>query len=140
MSEHTPLFWGRVKNFKPEIHELKVFEGKYEIHDEAQKLNEAIMNANSAEFWDNPLLTPLKMLFDAHTIPLAPFPSVEGCLGLGPKDSHLTIKEGMAVMSIDYKVSKSSKNCLFNMNQNKLMREARRLEKYEKSPLSFAEK
>lgn len=36
MSEHTPLFWGRVKNFKPEIHELKVFEGKYEIHDEAQ--------------------------------------------------------------------------------------------------------
>jgi hypothetical protein len=45
MSEHAPLIFGRVIDFKPRVHELKVFHGKTEIHDEADDLNRAIMDA-----------------------------------------------------------------------------------------------
>lgn len=92
------------------------------------------------EFWENPLLQPFFELFFGHTIPLAPFPTVEGCLGLNAKDSQMTIKEGLAIMSYDYKVSASTKSCLFSMEENKLKKEAKRLERYNKSPIGWTER
>lgn len=82
------------------------------------------------EFWENPLLQPVIQLLYGHTMPIAPFPTVEHCMGLNPRDSHMAIKEGYAVMAFDYKVLPSSKRCLFEMVDSKLKKEAARLEKY----------
>ena len=66
------------------------------------------------------MLKPILEIFYGHSFPFAAFPQVEKCLGLAPKDSQMTIKEGMAVMSFDYNVRKSTANCLFSMKDGKL--------------------
>jgi len=81
----------------------------------------------------------IELLF-GQAIPIAPFPSVEGCLGLGPRDSQISITEGHAQMSFDYKVSASSTKCLFEMQEGKLKREAKRMERYHKTPVGFLDK
>lgn len=43
----------------------------------------------------------------------------------------------MAAMSFDYKVDPSSTKCLFEMQESKLKKEARRLERYNKSPMGM---
>ena len=85
-------------------------------------------------------MQPVFELFFGHTIPVAPFPQVEGCLGLRPKDSQISISEGVATMSFDYNVDASSPKCLFEMQEGKLKREAKRLERYHKSPVGFVDK
>ena len=140
MSENIPLIFGRVLDFQPTIHELKVFDGKTEMLSEAKTLNKAIMDARTHEFWENPVLRPVFELFFGHTVPLAPFPTTEACLGLRPKDSQLSIQEGMAIMSYDYKVDGSTTKCLFEMQQTKLLREAKKIEAKEKSPMNMAGK
>ena len=50
-------------------------------------------------------------------MPVAPYPDIEDCLGVKPKDSHMTIKEGYAVMSFDYNVKKSHEDCLFGLEE-----------------------
>ena len=87
MTEHVPLIFGRVIDFNPKVHECKVFDGQREILSEEQALNKAIMDAKTHEFWENPVLQPVFELFFGHTMPMAPFPQVEGCLGLRPRDS-----------------------------------------------------
>lgn len=108
MSEHVPLIFGRITQFEPNVHEVKMFKGSTELRDEAQSLNKAIMDMRTHEFWENPYLQPFLELFFGHTIPVAPFPQVEGCLGLRPKDSQISISDGVAAMSFDYKVDKSN--------------------------------
>jgi hypothetical protein len=88
------------------------------------------------EFWDNPALQPIFELFFGHTVPLAPYPQVEGCLGLRPQDSQMTIMEGMAIMSYDYKVDQSTTSCLFNMKDSKLKLEAKKIERDSKTPIA----
>ena len=46
----------------------------------------------------------------------------------------------MAIMSYDYKVEKSTTNCLFNMQENKLRLEAKKLEKKENNIINVAGK
>jgi len=36
MSEHIPLIWGRILDFEPKVHELKVFHEGDEIKSEAR--------------------------------------------------------------------------------------------------------
>lgn len=36
MSEHVPVIFGRIEEFEPRIHELKVFKGSTELMNEAQ--------------------------------------------------------------------------------------------------------
>lgn len=129
MTEHVPLIFGRVLDFRPKIHELKMFDGNREVFSEEDSLNKAIMNMRTNEFWDDPALQPLFELFFGHTVPLAPYPQVEGCLGLSPQDSQMTIKEGMAIMSYDYKVESSTTSCLFSMGDSKLRLEAKKMER-----------
>lgn len=140
MTEYVPLIFGRVVDFQPKVHECKVFDGKKELFSEEDALNKAINAAKTHEFWENPVLQPVFELFFGHTVPMAPFPQVESCLGLRPKDSQMTIKEGMAIMSYDYKVDTSTTKCLFEMQDSKLKREAKRMEKENNSPLSKAGK
>lgn len=47
--------------------------------------------------------------------PLAPFPAVEKCLGMEPKDSSMEIGEGYAHLAYDFKVSASDTRCLFDI-------------------------
>ena len=140
MTEYVPLVFGRVLDFRPKVHELKMFDGKREVHSEEEALNKAIMEMRTHEFWENPVLQPVFELFFGHTMPMAPFPAVEGCLALNPQDSQLTIKEGMAIMSYDYKVGTSNTNCLFNMGDNKLKLEAKKLQRNENSPINLVGK
>ena len=46
----------------------------------------------------------------------------------------------MAAMSFDYRVDPSSTRCLFEMNESKLKKEAKRLEKYNKSPIGYVDR
>lgn len=114
---------------------------------EASNLNQAIYDARNHEFWENPYLSSILEVFYGHTIPFAAFPQVEKCLGLKAKDSQMSIEEGMAVMSFNYTVKKSTTNCLFRMNeskfkeqQRKMEQEARKLERYHKTPIGWADK
>lgn len=50
-------------------------------------------------------------------MPLAPFPIIEACLGLSPKDSSMAIKDGYAVLAFDYSVEKANELCVFNMGK-----------------------
>lgn len=43
-------------------------------------------------------------------------------------------------MSFDYKVSASTTKCLFEMQEGKLKREAKRMERYHKTPTGFLDK
>lgn len=96
MASTVPLIFGKIVSFEPRVHEVKVFKGKTLKRDEAESLNNAINDMRTHSFWENPILQPVFELFFGQTIPIAPFPKVEGCLGLGPKDSQITITEGMA--------------------------------------------
>jgi hypothetical protein len=56
MTEHVPLVFGRVLDFRPKVHELKVFDGNREVHSEEDALNKAIKDMRTHEFWENPVL------------------------------------------------------------------------------------
>lgn len=71
------------------------------------------------EFWNDPILKPLIDLLFAHSVPVAPYPEIETCLGLTPKDSHMSINDGYATLSFDYDVQKAKEDCLFNMKEYK---------------------
>lgn len=72
------------------------------------------------EIYDNPMLKPVFEFFFGHTVPIAPFPQAERCLGLMARDSEMKIQEGYAVMSYDFKAQKSNSDCLFNMKSTLL--------------------
>lgn len=74
MSEHVPLIFGRIVEFEPRVHEVKVFKSQVEYRDEAESLNKAINDMRTHSFWENPVLQPVFELFFGHTIPVAPFP------------------------------------------------------------------
>lgn len=56
------------------------------------------------ELQQNKILKPLFDFLFGNTIPLAPFPEIERCLGLSSKDSEMKIEEGYAVISYDFNV------------------------------------
>lgn len=69
------------------------------------------------EFWENPIIQPIAELLFANSIPVMPYPTVESCLGFKPETSHMSIEEGYIVMSIDYAVKPSHKDCFFRMQE-----------------------
>ncbi len=50
--------------------------------DEASQLNERLTNVK--ELTNNPFLKPVYDFFFGQSIPVAPFPEIERCLGLFP--------------------------------------------------------
>ena len=77
-----PIIRGRVLEFKPVFNQLKVFNGDQELVDEANQLNERLTNVK--ELTNNPFLKPVYDFFFGQSIPVAPFPEIERCLGLFP--------------------------------------------------------
>ena len=70
----------------------------------------------------------LKMITEkifSQGFPMVPFPDVERCLGLKPKDSTMRIQDGYAILPFDYKVKPSNVNCIFNMKSNLADKELR---------------
>lgn len=58
-------------------------------------------------------------------MPLAPFPSVESCLGLQAKDSSMEIKDGYMVVAFDYHVDTSDTDCIFDLSKETSAKELR---------------
>lgn len=120
LSEHLPFIFARVLDFDPMIHQLKIYKDETdlvdddELSEEAQHLRKMIKDMRGSEWWDNPIITPIKDIIFGNSIPVAPYPTVENCLGLKPKNSQMSIHDGYAVMSFDYKTTKANQDCLFN--------------------------
>lgn len=128
ITDDVPLIFGKVVDFKPVIKELKVYKGDEALFDEAEKLNNKFTNLRTLHGE-----TGLKALTDTvlgQGLPLVPFPEVQRCLGLSPRDSTMQINEGYAVMGFDYRVTTSSSGCLFNMKENLYRKEERAARKW----------
>lgn len=113
MNEGLPLVFGRIKEFKPTFKEVKLFRKGIEKKDEAKKLNQRL---DGLKQWNDN--TGMKFITDTlfgQGFPLAPFPAVEKCLGMEPKDSSMEIGEGYAHLAYDFKVSTSNQKCLFDI-------------------------
>jgi len=97
--------FGKIVDFYVHIDELKIFEGTTLKSDEAMIINQ-MLNGGKMLYVGSGAKTLVDTVFNSG-IPLAPFPLVEHCLGLVPKDSSVSIRDGYAVMSFDYRVSTS---------------------------------
>ena len=127
-----PTIFGKLLNFKPEVSELKVVKNYHELdevdkelseEEEARQLLDKI-NQGISFINDNPTS---KMIFDGFNtgIPMVPFPEVEGCLGLMPKDSSMKIQDGYAVLAYDFDVRTTNTDCIFNMEERRAERKLR---------------
>ena len=99
-----PFIMGRVLDFDPKVSDLRLFKGSNIQEGDGKRMNDYINNIKSH------LSDPtVKMVtgFINMGVPMIPFPRVEDCLGLEPKDSHMEIKDGQAIMAFDYNVKKS---------------------------------
>lgn len=124
-SKEAPFINGKIVDFVPVVQEMNVWTNG-ELDDTAgNKLNYYIDNIKRK--LDEPAIKMITGFFN-NGVPLVPFPQVQRCLGLIPEGSHLEIKEGYAVMAFDYNVKRSSQDCLFNMNDQVLMKEQSWLE------------
>jgi len=86
------------------------------------------MDFRNNEIFENPLLKPVFDFVFGHSIPIAPFPTVERCLGLNARDSEMKIVEGYAIFSYDFKTQQSNSDCLFNMRETVNKKELRMAE------------
>jgi hypothetical protein len=114
MNEGLPMVFGKIKEFKPTFNEIKVMKNGVEKRDEAKNLNKRLNDLK--RFSDEN--APLKFITDTlfgQGFPLAPFPAVEKCLGLNPKDSSMEIGEGFAHLAYDFHVAHSNTLCLFDI-------------------------
>lgn len=121
LSETLPFIFAKVVEFEPTIHEVKIFKEDKELYgemkDEAQYLNQKIYDMRNHDFWDQPLVKPIVELLFGNSIPVMPYPNIEQCMGLKPKNSQMSINEGYAVMSFDYNIKQSHKDCLFRLKE-----------------------
>lgn len=115
IQDGVPLIFGIMRDFRPEIKELKVYDKNGDaMLDKAQDLNKKIMNWRQLSKTNDQLKVVSDTVFN-QGIPMVPFPDVARCLGLSAKDSTMKIKEGYAIMAFDYSVKSSNENCLFNL-------------------------
>ena len=103
-----PVIFGKLLNFTPKVSELRVVKDVVEHFDtttsdeESEKLL-AKVNQGFDFLNENPTLNTI--LEGINTgIPMVPFPTVEDCLGLRPKDSSMEIKEGYAILAYDFDI------------------------------------
>lgn len=123
-----PAVFGRLLKFTPQVRELKMFKNGEELFDEADRLNAKINDYRQFEGDKN-----YKMLTDfvfGQGIPIAPFPEVSNCLGLYPRDSQMTIKNGYAVLAFDYEATRTTKDCLFDIKKGVKNKEYRMAKKF----------
>jgi hypothetical protein len=91
IAEGVPMIFGTLKDFRPIIKELKVFDknGKAKL-DQADALNDKIMDLKRLSK-KQPILKMVTDKIFGQGFPMVPFPDVERCLGLKAKDSTMQI-------------------------------------------------
>ena len=115
-SEHkyrlNSLVQGKIVDFILTFNELKVFHGDTEVMSEEYDLNLRFQTAREVV-----LETGLKTFFGAMAgylqIPLSPFPKTEKCLGLIGNGSYMEIDDGYARIGYDFKLRRTTAECLF---------------------------
>lgn len=129
LAEGVPMVFGILKDFRPVVKELKVFDknGKAQI-DQADELNEKINNLKDLSR-SNPVLKVVTEKIFGQGFPMVPFPDVERCLGLKAKDSTMQIQDGYAIFAFDYNVKSSNQDCLFDIKGSLLDKELRMAKK-----------
>lgn len=115
LNEGVPIAFGKVVDLNVHVDELKVYKGTTAQSEEAHYINSLIHEGK--DLYRNSGFKTLLETFWSAGLPVAPFPIVEHCLGLSPKDSSMSIKDGYAVMAFDYNVDKADDDCLFNMGK-----------------------
>lgn len=129
LRKSAPFIYGRVVDFTPNVQELIILTDGSVDKSEGARLNDFIMNIKSK--LDLPGVKMLTSFFN-QGVPLVPFPVVQRCLGFQPKDSHMVIQEGYAVLAFDYGVAKSDTGCLFDMDNQIVKQEEFLLERERK--------
>lgn len=115
MNEGIPTTFGKVIDLNLHVDELKIYKGNKAQSEEAHYLNALI--ADSKALYANSGFKTFADTFWSSGLPLAPFPILEHCLGLSPKDSSMGIKDGYAVLAFDYNVETAKDDCLFHMGK-----------------------
>ena len=138
MNKLYPYVNMKLEKFSPRVKELRLknSEGEYDSAGR-QHLNNKISRIEST------LNEPgIKMITDFFNkgFPFVPFPQIERCLGMGIKDAVVQIKDGYAIMGYDFKVQRSTTNCLFNMQETIKERELREIERAKQSSGNSLEK
>ena len=89
IAEGVPMIFGILKDFRPKIKELKVFDkrGKARL-DQADELNDKIMDLKQM-MRTHPYLSLVSEQIFGQGFPMVPFPDVERCFGLYAKDSTM---------------------------------------------------
>jgi len=113
MNEGIPTTFGKISDVNLHIDELKIMKNGKPSSEEAHYFNAFIQDGKA--LYTNSGFKTLVDTFYNSGMPLAPFPIIEHCLGLSPKDSSMAIKDGYAVLAFDYQVDTADDNCLFNM-------------------------
>ena len=101
MIKSAPYIYTRVVDFTPKVTELNLFSNGVKDEEEGHVLNEHV--ANIKDYLNEPSIKMITSFFN-RGVPFVPFPIVERCLMLEPKESHMEIKEGYAIMAYDYNV------------------------------------
>ena len=116
LSKYMPLVMGRVVDFRPKFNELKVYHGDEELSNEARTLNEQLTDFKTLS--ETPGLKPITDFFFGQSIPIAPYPEYERCLGLLPDDSSMKIKNGYAILAYDFEIQSTDSQCIFHMHES----------------------
>lgn len=119
MNDGIPTTFGKVVDLNLHVDELKIYKGTIEQSEEAHYLNALLQEGKS--LYKNSGMKTFVDTFWTSGIPLAPFPIVEHCLGLSPKDSTMAIKDGYAVLAFDYNVESAEDDCIFNLGSGSSM-------------------
>ena len=129
IAEGVPMIFGILKDFRPVIKELKVFDkrGKARV-DQADELNDKIMDLKKLTK-KQPVLKMVTEKVFGQGFPMVPFPDVERCFGLHAKDSTMQIQDGFAIMAFDYDVRSTKENCIFNIKDSLSKKELRMAKK-----------
>ena len=56
---------------------------------------------------------------------MVPFPAVEDCLGLFPKDSSMKIQDGYAVLAYDFDIVSTNTDCIYNIENHRAEKKLR---------------
>lgn len=119
MRKKMPVIFGKLLNFTPKVSELIVVKDVDDHFDtttseqESEKLL-AKVNQGFDFLNENPTFNTILEGIN-QGVPMVPFPTVEDCLGLRPKDSSMVIKEGYAILAYDFDISATSNDCIYNV-------------------------
>ena len=76
MAQGVPAIFARIKNFEPQVNELRIFKGDIELSDEAESLNQKIMSLRNFQLGPAEAVRPIIHTILNTGIPLVQFPNL----------------------------------------------------------------